>query len=155
MKKVILLSLMMSGVACAQFNPEGFWLTANNDAKVHVYKCGAGICGKIVDLQEKCRDGKPKVDAGTGQATIGLEIVKGFKPSGENSWDGGTVRDPKEGKTYSGTIEMPSKNQLNLRGYVGISLFGRTSEWRRTDEGTRVPGSENDTSCQQGGRDTY
>ncbi|WP_051908745.1 DUF2147 domain-containing protein [Candidatus Odyssella acanthamoebae] len=149
MKKVTLLSLIMMGASWAIFNPEGYWLTENNDAKVHIYKCGDKLCGKIVDLKEKCRDGKPKVDEETKQATLGLEIIKGFKPADENSWEDGTVRDPKEGKTYSGSMEMPNNNQVDLRGYVGIKLLGRTSEWRRTNEQTKIPGSDNDQSCHQ------
>ncbi|MBW8308574.1 MAG: DUF2147 domain-containing protein [Candidatus Paracaedibacteraceae bacterium] len=149
MKKVIVLSLIMLGASCAGFNPQGYWLTPNNDSKVHIYQCGEALCGKIVDLKEKCRNGKPKVDTETKQATIGLEIMKGFKPAGENSWEDGTVRDPKEGKTYSGSMEMPNNNQLDLRGYVGIKLLGRTSEWRRTNEYAKIPGSENDQTCQK------
>ena len=45
--------------------------------------------------------------------------------------DDGEIYDPKNGKTYSGTINIVSKNRLNLRGYVGISWFGRTSHWTR------------------------
>ncbi len=150
MKKVAFFSLVMLGGASAAFSPEGYWLTPNNDAKVHIYPCGEALCGKIVDLKEECRrDGKPKVDEETKQATIGLEIMKGFKPAGENSWEDGTVRDPKKGKTYSGSMEMPNNNQLDLRGYVGIKLLGRTSEWRRTTEYAKIPDSENDQSCQK------
>ncbi|WP_010298595.1 DUF2147 domain-containing protein [Candidatus Odyssella thessalonicensis] len=149
MKKFALLSLLMPGLACAAFNPEGYWLTKDNDAKVQIYKCGEELCGKIVDLKEKCRDGKPKVDAETNVPTIGLEIVKGFKSADVNTWEDGTVRDPKEGKTYNGSIEMVNENQLNLRGYVGVKLFGRTSEWRRTTQYAKIPGSETDQSCKK------
>ncbi len=144
--KTVLSMMMLSGVAFA-FNPEGYWFTANNDAKVHITKRGDELFGTIVDLQEKCRDGKSKVDVETKQPTIGLEIVKNFKPDGKDRWSGGTVRDPKEGKTYSGTIEMPNNNQFHLRGYVGIELFGRTSEWHRATESAKIPGSESDTTC--------
>lgn len=147
MKKIVFLSVVMMGTSFAALNPEGYWLTKDNDAKVHVYKKGAELYGKIVDLKEKCRDGVPKVDAETKKPTIGLEIVQGFKVDGENKWDDGTVRDPKEGKTYSGSIEMSNSDQLDLRGYVGIKLFGRTSVWQRTTESAKIPGSENDRSC--------
>ena len=140
-------SMMLMAGAVFAFNPEGYWFTANNDAKVHVMKRGDSLFGTIVDLKEKCRDGKPKVDVETNQPTIGLEIVKNFKPDGENRWADGTVRDPKEGKTYSGTIEMPNANQLHLRGFVGIELFGRTSEWHRATKDAKIPGSETDTTC--------
>ncbi len=142
-----LISLILLSGAAMSFNPEGYWFTANNDAKVHVEKRGDSLFGTIVDLKEKCRDGKLKVDVETNQPTIGLEIVKGFKSDGDNSWSSGTVRDPKEGKTYSGTIKMPSENELHLRGYVGITLFGRTSEWHRATKDAKIPGSERDATC--------
>ena len=138
--------ILLTGSVFA-FNPEGYWFTPNHDAKVHITKRDDKLFGTIVDLKEKCRDGKPKVDVETNQPSIGLEIVKNFEPDGENRWAKGTVRDPKEGKTYSGTIEMPNDNQLHLRGFVGIELFGRTSEWSRANEHAQIPGSENDTSC--------
>ncbi len=46
-------------------------------------------------------------------------------------WKDGSVYDPKNGKTYRGKITLVSPNKLNLRGFVGITLFGRTTTWTR------------------------
>ena len=54
-----------------------------------------------------------------------------FEYDEDNEWDNGRIYDPKSGNTYRGTITMTSKNRLDLRGYVGISWFGRTSYWTR------------------------
>ena len=65
------------------------------------------------------------------------ELKQQYKALGRRSyhaddeWDDGEIYDPKSGNTYRGTINMVSKNRLNLRGYVGISWFGRTSHWAR------------------------
>jgi uncharacterized protein (DUF2147 family) len=48
-----------------------------------------------------------------------------------NSYEDGTIYDPENGKTYSCTIEMVNANTLNVRGYIGISLIGRTDVWKR------------------------
>jgi len=145
MKTVLSLILMISGAAA--FNPEGYWFTDASESKVHIEKRGDKLFGKIVDLKEKCRDGKPKADVETNQPSLGLEILKDFKADGENHWSGGTVRDPKAGKTYSGEITMTNDNQLDLRGSVLGGLFGRTTTWTRANKEAKIPGSENDTSC--------
>lgn len=62
---------------------------------------------------------------------IGLQIVHDFMFAGDNIWKGGTVYDPKNGKTYSGKMTLISLHQLNLRGFIGITLFGRTAIWTR------------------------
>ena len=62
---------------------------------------------------------------------MGMIIMYNFKYDDENKWDDGNIYDPKSGNEYSGTMTLTSKNNLNLRGYVGIPLFGRTSNWSR------------------------
>lgn len=58
---------------------------------------------------------------------IGLEIINGLKKDGDE-FTGGTITDPKSGKTYKCTITREG-NKLNVRGYVGFSLMGRTQTW--------------------------
>jgi uncharacterized protein (DUF2147 family) len=50
---------------------------------------------------------------------------------GDGLWENGTVYDPKNGRTYSGRMTLVSPTQLNLRGFIGISLIGRTVIWTR------------------------
>ena len=64
------------------------------------------------------------------QAIVGLVILKGFEFTGK-AWEDGTIYDPKSGKTYSSTIKMKKPNELDSRGYVGISLLGRTTTWTK------------------------
>ena len=65
------------------------------------------------------------------RARLGLVMMTNFAYQKDNVWDGGTLYDPKTGKTYSGMITLKNKNTLDLRGYVGIALLGRTSTWTR------------------------
>jgi uncharacterized protein (DUF2147 family) len=62
---------------------------------------------------------------------MGLDIMYGFNLSEGKVWDDGEIYDPKSGKTYSGTITLQGENTLDLRGYVGLPIFGRTSVWTR------------------------
>lgn len=62
---------------------------------------------------------------------MGLVILNNLKYDGDGEYEDGQIYDPKSGKTYSASAELVNKNQLDLRGYVGISLIGRTSSWTR------------------------
>lgn len=61
---------------------------------------------------------------------LGLELLKGFTYEGDNLYDDGTIYDPKSGKTYSCKMTIEG-NSLKIRGYIGISLFGRTETWTK------------------------
>ena len=115
----------------------GTWMTGEGKGKVKIEKAGNKYYGKLVWLREPTYpDGQPKVDKNNPNASqrttplLGLQILKDFNfDSGE--WEDGTIYDPNNGKTYSCMITMPDKNTLHVRGYIGISLIGRTQVWKR------------------------
>jgi uncharacterized protein (DUF2147 family) len=123
----------------------GVWLNQEKDAKIEIFKCGEKYCGKVVWLKEPnfpegSHDGVPGTPmldysnpdkALRKTPVIGLQIVHNFTYAGDNRWVDGKVYDPKSGKTYSGKITLVSPKQLNLRGFIGISLLGRTAVWTR------------------------
>jgi uncharacterized protein (DUF2147 family) len=123
----------------------GEWYNAEKDARIEIFACGTRYCGRIVWLKEPdypdgSRDGvpgTPKLDhnnpdpSRTKEPVIGLRIVRDFEYAGENRWHAGTVYDPKNGKTYKGKMTLTAPDRLDLRGYVGIPLFGRTTTWTR------------------------
>ena len=118
----------------------GVWLTSGKEpAKIQVYKSEDKYTGKIVWLKNPLENGKPKVDANNpdkgkrNQPILGLVILKGFKFDGDNEWVGGDIYDPQGGKTYSCYLTLKDKNSLKVRGYIGISLFGRTEVWTKAD----------------------
>lgn len=116
----------------------GMWLTSNGKAKVRIYRAGDQYFGKLVggsDLYEA--DGKtPKKDVKNddpsrrGRTVKDLVFLNGFKYS-DGSWTDGTIYDPKNGSTYSCKMKLKGAS-LEIRGYIGISLFGRTEIWKRT-----------------------
>jgi len=59
-----------------------------------------------------------------------LDIVWGFKYKGKNRWVKGKIYDPDNGKTYSCKMKLVD-NELKVRGFIGISLFGRTTVWTK------------------------
>jgi uncharacterized protein (DUF2147 family) len=124
-------------VKAALDTPIGYWRTEEGKAKVQVYGCGTKqICGKIIELKEPKdpNTGKDKTDP-NGKPMIGMEIMKDFKHTEGQEWDEGSIYDPKEGKTYSAMFELQKGgNTMDLRGYVLISLIGKTQTWTRTTE---------------------
>lgn len=116
----------------------GLWWNAEKTSQIEVYKNGGKYYGKIVHLEEpNDAKGKPKVDKDNPDAKLrnrplkGLVILRDLEFEGEGVYDDGNIYDPKKGKEYSATITMVNKDKLDLRGYVGISLIGRTSAWTR------------------------
>ena len=65
------------------------------------------------------------------QPLKGLENLRNFKFVGENKWEEGNIYDPKVGKDYSCEMKLVDDNTLEVRGYIGVSVFGRTDVWKR------------------------
>lgn len=113
----------------------GTWVVAEKDAHIEIYRQGDAYFGRISWLRED----EGVTPSGNGPAPearmhetprVGLIIVSAFKFDGQ-AWKGGTLYDPTDGKSYRGIITLPAKDELHVRGYIGISLFGRTTVWHR------------------------
>lgn len=118
----------------------GTWLTGGKEpAKIEIYRSGEKFYGKIVWLKYPYENGKERVDSNNpdkskrNQSIIGLVILTGFKYNGDAEWKGGDIYDPESGKTYSSYMYLKDSNTLKVRGYVGISLLGRTETWTRSN----------------------
>ena len=140
-----LVFLISSSFSSAEDNPDaivGVWKTGSGNAHVKIYKNGDKYQGKIVWLKDPIdpETGKPKLDtkhpdnATRARQIMGIINIWGFKYVESNKWDGGNIYDPKNGNTYSSNIKMENSNTLKVRGYVGISLIGRTDTWTRQTE---------------------
>lgn len=132
---IAIILVMGSHIAIAQDQIERIWYNQEKTSKIQVYKAKDGnFYGKIVWLKDPMKDGKPKLDEENpdknkrNQPIVGLIILKGLKKQGDKEYGDANIYDPKNGKTYSCKITYKG-NTLDLRGYVGISLLGRTSTW--------------------------
>ncbi len=139
MKKItILLTLLaMSFFTQAQNITDGTWFNAEKDGKINFYMEGNKLYGKIVWLERPTENGKSRLDVNNPKANLktkplmGLVFLKGFEKENDKTWEDGTIYDPKTGKTYSSTINIINANQLDIRGYIGFSLLGRTTIFTR------------------------
>ena len=130
--------------ASTMANPDavtGYWFTENNKAKIHIYKNGEKYFGKIVWLKNPNEEnGQPKLDKNNPdnklrtRPIVGLLLLRNFKHAGGNTWEDGNIYDPESGKDYSCNMTLVNANTLEVRGYVGISLLGRTQTWTRTSK---------------------
>jgi uncharacterized protein (DUF2147 family) len=121
---------------------EGKWYTKNRKAKVWIYLAQNGhFVGKITELKEPLNeDGEPKRDINNpdpekrDRKVKGLYILKGFDyDPDEQEWEDGTIYDPDNGKTYDCYLALESEDKLKVRGYVGVSMLGRTQYWHRAE----------------------
>ena len=138
----IFILLSTSSFHFKEDNPDaivGVWKTGEGNALVRIYKNGDKYQGKVVWLKEPIdpETGKPKVDknhpdeASRSRPVLGLINIWGFKYVENIKWDEGNIYDPKNGNTYSCTIKLINTNSLEVRGYIGVSLIGRTDTWTR------------------------
>ncbi|MGD0961686.1 MAG: DUF2147 domain-containing protein [Methylomonas sp.] len=101
----------------------------NGEASALILK-GYQLPGQEQDADERCVDCPGEFK---DKPLYKLRIMWGLKGAG-SEWDSGKILDPDEKKIYSVKIELsPDGSQLNVRGYIGLSLFGRTQVWRRYD----------------------
>ena len=139
---IVLGLFLFSASAHAQAKPdrlEGLWYNDIKSAKVEITRGSDGkFYGKVVWLKEPLKNGKPKVDELNEdpklrtRPRLGLQLLNGFVKDGDEKYDDGTIYDPLNGKTYSCKITYKG-NTLDIRGYIGISLFGRTTVWSRAE----------------------
>jgi uncharacterized protein (DUF2147 family) len=118
---------------------EGLWYNDIKSAKVLITRESNGkFYGKVVWLKEPLKNGKPKVDELNSdeklrsRPRLGLPVLANFVKDGDNKYTEGTIYDPNNGKTYSCKMTYKGKT-LDIRGYIGISLFGRTTTWERAE----------------------
>ena len=133
--------LLLSGASFAaqaqKDKIEGLWYNAEKTAKINIFKAKDDkFYGNIVWLKEPNENGKPKTDKNNpkaekrSQPMLNLQVLRHFSKDGDKTYEDGEIYDPKNGKTYSCKITH-NGNSLDVRGYLGISLIGRTTTWQR------------------------
>jgi len=129
----------------------GLWATdpegEGGQAHIEIFADGDRYSGNIVWLDEPIYPsddeqgmaGQEKVDRENPDAAlrtrkiIGLVIMEDFIFDGKGTWQKGTIYDPDNGKTYKSKVKLTDDGVLKVRGFIGVSLIGRTSQWTRVD----------------------
>ncbi|ATA88520.1 DUF2147 domain-containing protein [Capnocytophaga stomatis] len=116
----------------------GKWKTIDDEtgkekSVVEIYEKNGLIYGKLVELlEEKNKNAVCSACSGKNKNKpyLGLVIITDLKKDGDE-WSGGKILDPKTGKEYKCYMALEDSNKLKVRGYLGISLIGRTQYWQR------------------------
>jgi uncharacterized protein (DUF2147 family) len=132
----------VAGLGAQQLSPKlqnavGHWQVVNSDGspggKVDTYLQDGKLFGRVTEVRPG-RTPKDVCDKCSGeyknQLILGMVIMRNFHPEGDD-WVDGTVVDPENGKQYKGKIWADEMDKLKMRGFVGISLLGRTESWVR------------------------
>jgi uncharacterized protein (DUF2147 family) len=146
MKKTLMTALLTlaASTVWAQATPVGLWKTIDDKtgaerALVRISESGGVFTGRIEKVLaadavpdakcDKCEDDRKD------KPMVGLEIVRGVKKSdSDNMWDGGTILDAREGKVYKVRMQpADGGKKLEVRGYVGMPMLGRTQTWIRVE----------------------
>ena len=108
----------------------GVWLNPENKSQTEFYKCGSGLCAKIVKVVDGQKtDDKNPDPAKKARPIVGLIIMQDAKKTGPNKWSG-TLYNRANGKSYSGTLTVKSKNAVDLSGCVA-AVFCQTTTFTR------------------------
>jgi uncharacterized protein (DUF2147 family) len=147
LKKILLLILLgltlLSGHASEKDSPVGLWRTIDDKSGkerslVRVSEANGQLQITIEKLfREPGEEPNPLCDKCPGERknkpVTGMQIGSGLKKAGE-VWSGGEILDPENGKTYKCKLWLEDKgSQLHVRGFIGVSLLGRTQVWVREE----------------------
>ena len=144
-----ILMLMCKFAFAASSSPVGIWQTIDDEtgkprSLVKIVQLANGeLAGRVIqvnyfkgeapsDVCNLCA----KTDPRYNQKNLGLIILTHLKPTANPLvFDDGEVLDPHNGKTYDAKTTLSANGDtLTLRGYIGISLLGRSQTWTRVDE---------------------
>jgi uncharacterized protein (DUF2147 family) len=102
---------------------------------IEVYEKDGKAYAKIIEIKDETKraalcnycKGEKK-----NKPVLGMDILTGLEKD-DDEWSGGTILDPRNGKIYQCYIKLVNANKLKLRGYIGISLFGKTEYMERSE----------------------
>lgn len=141
---VALAAIVMQTAAWAQATPVGLWKTIDDETKkekslVRIADSGGVLTGKIEKLLDPARE-KDVCDKCTDERKdkpiAGMTIIRNVRQNADDKgmWDGGEIMDPNNGKTYKVRLKPADGGKsLDVRGYVGAPLLGRTQTWIRVE----------------------
>lgn len=141
MKKYLLTLVLVATAGLFSATAQGVtgkWKTIDDESGeaksvVEIYEKDGKIYGKVVEILNPAkRDAKCTECKGSdkNKPILGMVIIRGLEKDG-NEYTDGDILDPSKGKLYSCTIKLESKDKLNVRGYIGFSLLGRSQTWTR------------------------
>lgn len=131
--------LIGAGALWAQGDPDptGHWLAQDENAVIAIEYCDEGICGTIYWMEEgpDVRDEENRDESLRDRPLCGITLLSGFEQNSDDpgEWEDGEIYAPDDGRTYSARVRVQGPDELELRGYRGFALLGRSQTWTRVD----------------------
>lgn len=139
---IVGLAFPSPGLAVESDDILGEWVTEGGDARVEIFKKENRYFGKIAAIivpnylpgEKTGMDGKPRLDSNNqdkslrSRTMVGIELMKDFRFE-DGMWIDGQIYNPENGKNYKCEISLTEDGKLQVRGYIGVSLFGSTTVW--------------------------
>lgn len=138
MKKSILFLLVLASIQIQAQTVIGKWKTIDDKTKeaksiVEVYESNGKIFGKVLEIFDPVKRNR-KCDkcpgAENNKPVLGMVIIKGLEKD-DAEYNGGKILDPETGNLYKCIIKLLGKDKLEVRGYMGFALIGRSQTWIR------------------------
>ena len=134
---LMVFGLLNSGVANAISEADilGTWINHAGDGQIEISKQGEAYVGIIIGSTDPNSPDRKDINNPDQElrerSLTGLKILGQLFYRGDNKWSGGWIYDPNNGKTYKCKMTLKDSNTLDIRGYIGISAFGRSEEWKK------------------------
>jgi uncharacterized protein (DUF2147 family) len=135
--------LFLSALFFLSFTPPGadaivgVWKNSSGKGHIQIYKQDKKYYGKIIWLKDALdAEGNPKTDKKNSDpekrnaSLLGMVMLRDFSYN-NGEWDGGRIYNPSDGKEYKGRMKLKDTKTLTVRGYMGISLLGKSDTWSR------------------------
>jgi uncharacterized protein (DUF2147 family) len=120
------LGLFVAVSAASASEPRSVWLLEGGEVAIEMFDCNGLLCGRIVWL-------KPDDDGGAGvrvsnpQSPLCLQtVMRRLRPVAPGRWQGGSLYDPRDGRSYSVILQAKSADVLSARAYLGLPAFGES-----------------------------
>jgi uncharacterized protein (DUF2147 family) len=128
--------------------PLGVWADDTGDSHIELYRCGEELCGRLVWLRQPTdANGKPRLDEHHPEASqksrplLNLTVLERLTYNASTDrWEDGKIYDPENGRTYSCYVAAAGKDRLEVKGYIGFSMMGKSHYWQRVKQ--QKPGTE-------------
>lgn len=138
--------------------PLGVWINDKATVAVRIVPCGADLCGRITWLAHPYdhtgilkRDRHNPDPAKRQRPLCGLQVLSGFRHTADQVWSKGVIYDARQGNTYHGSITRTAPDEIQVRAYILLPLFGKTQIWTRTQRpGGVCPQQPEERSAQVG-----
>ncbi len=139
MRLIVIALILLFNLNIQAQSPIGVWVNLNGDdeaqSHIEVFELDGKLFGKVIKLLpdakithcKRCK-GKDK-----GASLLDIYLLRDLSKNGD-SWGSGMILDPSKGKEYKCKIWLDNKNTLNVRGYIGAPVFGKTHKWFRLED---------------------